>query len=274
MPELAEVHYFFRQWDPGRGERVVKVRLHAGKRIFRDADTEALAKQLEGSVLKAGETRGKQMLFSFSGGGLPWDCRGWLGLHLGMTGKLYAEPLPFAGDAHDHLVLETGQRSLVYRDPRLFGKVLFETGREAPEYWRLLPPEVLSREFSRERMENFLRRRAKSPVKAVLLDQRVFPGVGNWMADEMLWQAGIHPAAPAGHLDDETCRRLYLAVRHVCRVAMKTVGVDYRDPPESWLFAHRWKDGGTCPRGGGPLVRETIGGRTTCYAPERQRLPG
>jgi formamidopyrimidine-DNA glycosylase len=40
--------------------------------------------------------------------------------------------------------------------------------------------------------------------------------------------------------------------------------------PDSWLFNHRWENGGLCPKTGVPLVREEIGGRTTCWSPGRQ----
>jgi len=42
--------------------------------------------------------------------------------------------------------------------------------------------------------------------------------------------------------------------------------------PDTWLFNHRWAGGGRCPRTGVPLVREEIGGRTTCWSPGRQKM--
>ena len=45
-----------------------------------------------------------------------------------------------------------------------------------------------------EKVADFLQRRARAPIKAVLLMQERFPGIGNWMADEILWRAAIHPA--------------------------------------------------------------------------------
>lgn len=271
MPELAEVAYFCRQWNVGIGKPIQSVHLHHEKRVFRESDPCALKAGLTGARLRQALTHGKQMCFVFTGGSLPGGANAWLGVHLGMTGRLFAEPTPFAPDPHDHLVLKTAKMALVFRDPRLFGRIRFAVGREPPAFWRGLPPEVHSPSFSRSLMEAHLRRRGRSPIKAVLLDQACFPGVGNWMADEILWQTSIHPARLAASLSPDEVGRLYRVSRHICRVALRTIGLDFRDPPASWLFAHRWRDGGRCPKSGELLVRETIAGRTTCFAPTRQR---
>ncbi len=266
MPELAEVEYYRKRWNPGLGKPVQAVRLHARARVFRECDTEALAHVLRGAVLERSLARGKQMLFGFSGGG-------WLGIHLGMTGKLFCEPVPYAPDRHDHLVLEQAKQVLVFNDPRLFGRVRFDIGGEPPAWWREFPPDLLSEDFTGAAMRAFLERRKRSPLKAVLLIQERFPGIGNWMADEILWRAALHPATPAGSLTTRQMNRLYKTVREVCAEALEVIGTDWSDPPQSWLFPHRWEDGGRCPKTGQPLVRETIGGRTTCYSPARQKLP-
>ena len=66
MPELAEVEFFRRQWDPGLGQRIVRVELHPRKRIFRGSSTRALVRELTGARFLRSESWGKQMLFEFS----------------------------------------------------------------------------------------------------------------------------------------------------------------------------------------------------------------
>jgi formamidopyrimidine-DNA glycosylase len=66
MPELAEVEYFRRRWNPGIGHRVVGIAMHARKRVFRGTDTRAFHQQLIGARLLTSEARGKRMLFRFS----------------------------------------------------------------------------------------------------------------------------------------------------------------------------------------------------------------
>src|SRR5690349_21873228 len=128
MPELAEVEYFRRRWNAGVGHRVTGIGLHARKRVFRGTDTRALRQQLVGARLLTSEARGKRMLFRFSN-------ENWLGLHLGMSGRMRAATSAFRPQKHDHLVLYLRERALVFTDARQFGRVQFHHGKEAPG-WR------------------------------------------------------------------------------------------------------------------------------------------
>ncbi len=295
MPELAEVEYYRRRWDPGMGQRVEAVLLHPRARVFRGLDPRVLRASLTGAVLLGSEARGKQLLFRF---GLPKGGPTFLGIHLGMTGRLRvvdasgpASHLPrsqletMRGNGseprfdprHDHLCLRQRGRVLVFSDARLFGRVRLAAGPEEPEWWSSLPPDLLANRstgripaFTPETVAAFLRRRARTPVKAVLLMQERFPGIGNWMADEILWRASIHPATPAGLLTRADARRIWKETRFVTRGALRTIGRDWRELPRGWLFHVRWSDGQLCPRTRVPLVRERIGGRTTCWSPGRQ----
>ncbi len=270
MPELAEVEYFRKQWNPGLRHRIEKVLLHPKARIFRGTNTAQLIRVLTNSTLQRSEARGKQMLFVAKPHGA--KTQAWLGLHLGMTGKLRIEPPDFHPARHDHLVLRQAKHSLVFQDARLFGRVLFAESSDAPAWWAKLPPDLLSSKFTVKVLNQFLKRRARAPLKAVLLMQERFPGIGNWMADEILWRAAIHPKQLAGSLDAIRIRTLYREIQFVCRQALRIIGKDWSDPPDSWLFLHRWARGGKCPRTGAKLEHATIGGRTTCWSPARQKL--
>ncbi len=263
MPELAEVAWFARQWEPGRGSRVTAVHCRDVARVFRTTDAAALRRGLIGRRLTRIRTHGKQMLFTFEDASL--------GVHLGMTGELLVAPQAHIPGKHDHLVLQQKGRSLVFRDPRMFGAVRFEPGPEEPAWWSALPPEVLSPAFTTRLVESAARRRRASPLKAFLLDQTIFPGVGNWMADEILWRCRLHPADRVGSLENNVIIILRKEARHVSRAALRLLATGWSDPPPTWLFLHRWKDGGLCPRDGAALRREDIGGRTTAWCPECQK---
>jgi formamidopyrimidine-DNA glycosylase len=266
MPELAEVEYFRRRWDTGFGSRIIRVAAHSGKRVFRGTDVAKLERALTGADLLNSEGHGKQMLFRFSG-------EGSLVIHLGMSGLLRVEAAAFLPEKHDHLVFFQKERSLVYSDARMFGRVRFALGEGDPEWWTNLPPAVISPKFTGALLREQLRRRQRSPIKAVLLDQTVFPGVGNWMADEILWQIKLHPATPAGELSASQERDLWRTSRAICRTALKTIGVD-RSEPKNWLIHQRWKKGGRCPRHGSVLLDHgTIAGRSTAWCPICQK-PG
>lgn len=274
MPELAEVEFYRKRWHQAAvGQMVQRVRAHPAKKTFREAPAARIRQGITGAQFVSSEAAAKQMAFRFDNGA-------WLGVHLGMTGELTAQAPGYAPQKHDHFVLEFPETTLVFTDPRMFGGLRFDTGPEAPGWWTRIAPSLLSSAFTRQALTDFLRRRAKAPIKAVLLIQERFPGIGNWMADEILWRTGIHPAQPAGSLTEAEIKTLYREIRAVCRNAMNNiagrgdllphdlnVGI-----PDTWLFNHRWRDGGTCPRSGVPLERAEIGGRTSCWSPARQQF--
>jgi formamidopyrimidine-DNA glycosylase len=275
MPELAEVEFYRKRWHLAAcGARLVAVLTHDRAKIFRRSDPAEVRQALTGAKFIASEARAKQMLFRFS-------RDAWLGIHLGMSGELRVEPPDCVAGAHDHLVLRTARQSLVFADPRMFGRVQLHRGESPPAWWTAIAPAILSPEFTVEAVSRFLRRRAKAPIKSVLLMQDRFPGIGNWMADEILWRAAIHPRRAAGSLSGPEVRRLWRECRAVCRLALNAIaGKGDRLPadlnvgiPRTWLFHHRWRNDGRCPRTGATLVREAIGGRTTCWSPARQKLP-
>ena len=266
MPELAEVEYYRRQWLPALGDAVTRVHLHPRARVFRSTDPRQIPAAVEGRAFREAHAHGKQLLFRFGS-----DT--WLHVRLGMAGKLERGDPAMVPGKHDHLVLFTEARALAFNDYRMFGSAVLLRSAGLPSFWRGLPPMPHEPGFTRGALAAFLRRRAKAPIKAVLLMQEQFPGIGNWMADEALWRARLHPACPAGAVAGRKLSDLHRTLREVTEDALRVIAPDWSDPPDDWLFNHRWRDGGTCPATGKPLRRETIGGRTTCYSPARQKLP-
>ena len=126
---------------------------------------------------------------------------------------------------------------------------------------------------SAARLHAMLRER-RSPIKAVLLDQSFAAGIGNWIADEVLYQAGIAPKRRASTLTAAEARRLRSKIRSVIGRAVGA-GSDSDRFPRWWLFHRRWghRRGGppaTTVRGE-PIRHETVGGRTTAWVPSAQR---
>jgi formamidopyrimidine-DNA glycosylase len=275
MPELAEFELYRKRWHlAGVGERVARVLTHDTKKLLRELDVPAVRRVLVGARLKSSAAAAKQLLFRFSG-------HGWLGIHLGMSGELSVGPPTYEQGRHDHLVIVTENHALVFNDPRMFGSVDFHVGVQPPDWWSRIAPAILSPQFTVAAVAAFLERRRRAPIKAVLLMQERFPGIGNWMADEILWRAAIHPARLAGSLSPAEVRALWRGCRTVCRQALNAIaGRGDKLPkdlnvgiPRTWLFKHRWQRGGRCPKTGKPLAHATIGGRTTCWSPARQKLP-
>jgi formamidopyrimidine-DNA glycosylase len=274
MPELAEVEFFRKRWHQAAvGRRIVNVLTHDTKKLLRELDLPAFRRALIGAKFLSSTAAAKQMLFRFSG-----DA--WLGIHLGMSGELSVAPPDHTAGKHDHLVLVTREHALVFNDPRMFGRVLFHQGKTPPAWWTKIAPAILSKAFTVAVVAAFLKRRARAPIKAVLLMQERFPGVGNWMADEILWRAAIHPRRLAGSLTAAETRTLWRECRTVCRLALDAIaGRGAKLPrdlnvniPRTWLFKHRWRKGGRDPKTGTPLAHGVVGGRTTCWSPARQKL--
>ncbi len=265
MPELAEVYFHSSRWKACLGEAFDLAWLYEKTRCCRGFFASELAEKLRSATLISGYTHGKRMLFAFSGSVF-------LEVHLGMTGSLHRFEPDYQEAKHDHLALRSESSTLVFRDPRQFGKLaLHETqDGELPAWWLALPPQPHDVSFSRERFDAIVTRRQKSVLKSLLLQQALFPGVGNWMADEILWRARLKPDRRCGSLREVERDALFRELRWVCREAIRIIGKDYSDPPKTWLFTHRWKDGGTCPVSKSPLRRDTVGGRTTCWSPGLQ----
>lgn len=275
MPELAEVEWFRKQWDAGRGHQIVDVRAHSRKYVFRGTDGDVLSRNLMGQKLLRSKRSGKQMLFEFSDEnpettGARENVRGWLGIHLGMTGKTHVGSSNFQPGKHDHLVLYQRERALVFTDPRQLGQVRFTDGKDEPDWWRNRPPEIDSREFDREFFDQFLDRHRKGPIKAALLMQNGFPGIGNWMADEILWRAKVLPSKRIRKLTVRERAAIFRTTKWVVGRSLETLGTDFSDPPRNWLIHQKWKRNGICPVHRTALRHATVAGRTTAWCPKCQ----
>ncbi|KAK5164815.1 uncharacterized protein LTR77_009479 [Saxophila tyrrhenica] len=118
-----------------------------------------------------------------------------------------------------------------------------------------------------------LLQKKKVPVKALLLDQANLSGVGNWVADEVLYQARIHPEQYCNTFDDKQIKQLHDSLIGVCTTAVETLA-DSKQFPEDWLMKYRWdkgkKESNVLPNGE-KIVHLTVGGRTSAVVPSRQK---
>lgn len=276
MPELPEVEAARRlAMQVAVGRRIRAVRCADDPIVFEGVTPARVRRALLGRRVRAARRYGKHLWLELDR--RPWPC-----LHFGMTGGLHARGRPGValrayGRRHPaevwpprftRLVLELDDGgALAYADARRLGRVRLrhDPRREPPlsllgfDAFRGLPP------LSAFRVA--LRARA-APIKAVLLDQAFAAGVGNWIADEVLYQARIDPRRPARTLSDEAVRRLRAKLRHVVATSVRVLN-DSERYPRTWLFHTRWERG--IPTARGERIRhETIGGRTTAWVPGRQ----
>lgn len=120
-------------------------------------------------------------------------------------------------------------------------------------------------------------KKKKVPIKAMLLDQANISGIGNWVGDEVLYNAKVHPEQYANTLQDSQIEQLYKSINYVCGFAVDKLS-DSEQFPEDWLFKHRWGKGkknasNTLPNGE-KIVFLTVGGRTSAVIPSVQKKTG
>jgi formamidopyrimidine-DNA glycosylase len=228
---------------------------------------------LVGRALMAVHRRGKSMWCETSpaGGDQNGEPGPLLGIHLGMSGKIViADGRGNEFDGGDYW--KRGRAKGDYRylrfslsfadggalmlvDPRRLGRVRLDPPVEAlgPDAQAITPAQFRAA-FAR----------GSAPVKARLLDQEVIAGIGNLLADQILWQAKINPARPVGTLTPAESTRLLRALRRTVASAVGGGGVHtlavipFRRPEA------------TCPRCGTPMAHGTVGGRTTWWCPREQ----
>ncbi|KAK4190921.1 Formamidopyrimidine-DNA glycosylase N-terminal domain-containing protein [Podospora australis] len=176
----------------------------------------------------------------------------------------------------------TDDTEVAFTDPRRFGRVRLvdcpgdAIRKHSPLVENGPDPVVDTEVFT----EEFLKKKMKSrhvPIKALLLDQAMISGIGNWVGDEVLFQARLHPEQYCDDFSDEQIKNLYQAIRYVCKFAVDRLA-ESDEFPEDWLFHYRWGKGGKNATShlpsGEKLAFLTVGGRTSCYAPELQKKTG
>ncbi|KAF0904033.1 hypothetical protein E2562_031550 [Oryza meyeriana var. granulata] len=158
-----------------------------------------------------------------------------------------------------------------FTDKRRFARVrLFEDPETVPPISDL-GPDALFEPMSVDNFADSLSGK-RIGIKALLLDQSFISGIGNWIADEVLYQSRTHPLQIASSLSREGCEALHQSIQEVVKYAVE-VDADCDRFPEEWLFHHRWgKKPGKV--NGKKIEFITAGGRTTAYVPQLQKLTG
>ncbi|HXY94917.1 MAG TPA: DNA-formamidopyrimidine glycosylase family protein, partial [Acidimicrobiia bacterium] len=261
VPEILEVESA-RALIEARALRRPIAHVHAPDAWFlkRGLTARAARTALRGHELVAARRRGKLILVDTDTGGV-------LGLHLGMSGRVLVDgeaagdPLIYASNRavakwHRFGLGFRDGGSLYLRDPRRLGAVELDPDEDrlGPDAFDVTLPYVRD-----------VLARSRAPVKALLMDQSRIAGLGNLLCDEVLWRAGVDPTRPADTLDADETRRVQRAIRDTLRVLGRRGGSHTGD-----LTSQR-EPGAHCPKDGAPLVRSTVGGRTTYSCPVHQR---
>lgn len=276
MPELPEVETTARGLRARIvGRRIVGVGAMDWPRMLPNATPAAIEATTQGRIVESVDRRGKYLLLGLTG-----DY--WLVVHRKMSGNLVLRDAAAAPGRHSHLSLELDDSTrLDFVDPRKFGRVyLFEERRLLDEFVAArLGPEPLS-DLTPVELGALLRGR-RGRLKSLLLDQRFLAGIGNLYADEILWDACLHPERPAGSLVPVEQVRLLESTRRVLSEAIRRRGTSFSDyvdaggdPGDNQSFLEVYGRAGLpCSRCGHPIERRVIAQRGTWLCPACQR-PG
>ncbi|MBO0933983.1 Fpg/Nei family DNA glycosylase [Fibrella aquatilis] len=201
-----------------------------------------------------------------------------LRMHFGMTGDLAYYHNSLDRPRHARIVFEFASGfNLGFVCPRKFERIGLVDSVEGYAKAKKLAPDALNISF--DQFANNLKKRG-SLIKPVLLDQAVVAGLGNWIVDEVLFQAKIHPEKRANLLTNKEVNALYEAISLVLTTAIKHEA-RYRDFPTDFLIhVRQWDDSpyddvealSKCPRCGAKISRTEVGGRTTLFCPKEQLL--
>ncbi|KAK6080644.1 formamidopyrimidine-DNA glycosylase [Seiridium cupressi] len=296
MPEIAEVarvtHYLRQHLI---GKTIKKVVAPDDANVFGKVGTSgpAFEKAVTGKRVVGAGSQGKYFWIQLDSPPHPV-------MHLGMTGWVHIRGEQTAYTRYAERAkgekeqwppkfwkfqLETDSEPKVevaFTDSRRFGRIRLVDcpGEEIRKHSPLKengPDPVVDRDvFTEEYLKQKMRKR-HVPIKALLLDQAMISGIGNWVGDEIMYQAKLHPEQYSDDFSDADITKLYKAASYVCETAVGVLGDSDRFPSD-WLFNHRWgkgkKDHPTTLPNGDKIIFITVGGRTSCVVPSRQKKTG
>ncbi len=273
MPELPEVEHIAR-YLRGRlvGATIAAVPHLDWPKGLPGTTPRAFRRAIAGATITAVERRAKLVLVRLGDGRT-------LAFHLTMTGKLWvaARPRPPEPFTRAIFALDRG-RELRFEDQRKFGWIRLLSPEEADRIVAAYGPDALLAP-SRALAEAYAARRGRA--KATVLDQAVVAGIGNIYADEILFEARIHPSTRLATLSRVAFRRLADATRAVMAAALRRrAGTDV--PDQQRVGAGRrgvarrlgpkvyQRTGEPCLRCGAKIARIVLAGRATHFCPRCQ----
>ena len=271
MPEFAEIEALRRPLAKRlNGHTIVNVTVLERRSI--EGEIETFKHNVIGSTINGVDRYGKY--------GLIRSDHGTLMFHLRMSGQFYIQKVNMVRPSFTRVLLdlENGEQ-IRYVDQRKFGYLAAYSKNEPLSFLNGLGPDVLDPSINtRFFIETFKPIRRK--IKPTLMDQHLICGLGNIWADEILFQAKIHPGSICAKLTDQDFDHLYHAFHHVVAYAIEAGGINHYNPlPQSEyngqfdLFTHTYgKEGKPCSACGSTIQRMMINGRSAFYCPHCQRM--
>ncbi|KAL0547447.1 hypothetical protein IC582_017383 [Cucumis melo] len=280
MPELPEVEAARRAIEEHCVGKVIKKAVIADDtKVIDGVSPSDFEASLLGKTILSAHRKGKHLWLRLDSPPFP-------AFHFGMAGAIYIKGVAVTNYKRSmvndddewpskyskfFVELDDGV-DLSFTDKRRFAKVsLLEDPASVPPISKLGPDALLEPMALDEFIESLEKK--KLAIKTLLLDQSYISGIGNWVADEVLYQARIHPNQSAATLSKESCAALHKSIQEVIEKALE-VGADSSRFPNNWIFHSREKKPGKAFVDGKEIHFITTGGRTSAFVPELQKLTG
>ncbi|MCC5915765.1 MAG: Fpg/Nei family DNA glycosylase [Cryomorphaceae bacterium] len=262
MPELPEVEVMRRKIETHSLNKVLQsITVHDG-RIEKGMPAHWQSFFVKNNLI---ETRriGKYLFLRFH------DY--WLHLHFGMTGSVVFTTNRDEIPQYTRLTLHfDNDIHLNFTDPRTFGKIDMVSSVDSFANGKKLGKDLMEATES-DAIKLFSNK--KISLKAILLKQNIISGVGNWLADEALFRAKLHPATPGMALTESQMVAFLSTIQSVAEEAI-AADTHYGNFPSHFFTNYRVEDK-PCPSDESAKIQKmTLGGRATYFCPKCQKFPG
>jgi len=250
LPELEVICEVLQRYVVGQTITGVDILPPGGPIVVRDLTHAGFEASISGKMIHSVHRCGKFLLFDFANDAGPLS----LVINPKLTGRLQLAGSWEKKRPRTHVIFKFGSGvQLRYRDQKRMGQLyLVDDVEKVPGYSDMGPePLEISLEEFRQRLKPF-----HGEIKGVLTRGACVAGIGNAYADEILWEARLHPFRKRTQLTAEEVERLYDAVRVTLLNAIEKVrqemGDDIDSKPREFLAVHM-KTGLPCPRCGTPI---------------------
>jgi len=174
---------------------------------------------LNNQTLRSFSRRGKYIIFNLD--------KGYLMIHLGMSGKINVVDINEPIKKHDHFLLYFKNEVMRFNDPRRFGSIFYLDSLDH-KLLNSLGVEPLEDSFHENYLFESSRNKTQS-IKAFIMDSKIVVGVGNIYACESLFKTGINPKTQAHKISKQRYVNLTNNIRRVLTRAIKAGGTTLQD---------------------------------------------
>ncbi|KAK1364020.1 DNA glycosylase/AP lyase [Heracleum sosnowskyi] len=278
MPELPEVEAARRAIEENCiGKKIIRALIADDSKVIDAVSPSDFQASLVGKTIAAAHRKGKNMWLQLDSPPFPT-------FQFGMAGAIYIKGVAVTKykrsavkdtdewpSKYSKVFMELDDGlELSFTDKRRFAKVRLLENPISVLPISDLGPDALFEPMTADDFFKSLSSK-KTGIKALLLDQSFISGIGNWIADEVLYQAKIHPLQTSASISKESCAALHQCIKEVIEKAVE-VGADSSQFPSGWIFHSREKRPGKAIVDGKKIEFINAGGRTSAFVPELQKL--